>query len=136
MALDLASVVSQNVALSYPWGFTKQIQCQSFSEDVSSKMSLIITDDADKRPSLAENVEIRMGIKPEVQEYIRLIPYTQNNDQKNGSGKFRVKKRDQIQQNYFQTFSPFNYSFLAKLAHVAQFDKTSGAYPYIKLGIV
>lgn len=43
-------------------------------------MSLIITDDADKRPSLAENVEIRMGIKPEVQEYIRLIPYTQNND--------------------------------------------------------
>ena len=44
------------------------------SEDVSSKMSLIITDDADKHPSLAENVEIRMGIKPEVQEYIRLIP--------------------------------------------------------------
>ena len=44
------------------------------SEDVSSKMSLIITDDADKRPSLAENVEIHMGIKPEVQEYIRLIP--------------------------------------------------------------
>ena len=37
-------------------------------------MSLIITDDADKRPSLAETVEIHMEIKLEVQEYIRVIP--------------------------------------------------------------
>ena len=36
------------------------------SEDVGNKMSLIITDDADKRPSLAEIVEIHMGIKREV----------------------------------------------------------------------
>ena len=47
-------------------------------------MSLIITDDADKRPSLAENVQIHMGIKPEVQECIRLIPAHRPRLQKNG----------------------------------------------------
>ena len=78
---------------------------------MSSKLSLIITDDADKRPSLAENVEIRMGIKPEVQGYIRLIPT---------HGIMTVEEYKWLFQSDNRPF--FNYVSFAELVQLAEFD--------------